>query len=69
MVMDELERAGYSGAGRALWTIWCLAWAGAWLVAAGLLNLGRPGLAVFDACLAAGSAAAIAAPVGKGRHR
>lgn len=51
--------------GRALWVVWCCWWAGFWLVAAALGNLGHLGLALTELALSAGSGAAIAIPVGK----
>ena len=54
------------GTGRVLWVIWCLAWAGLWLVLSVLAWTGVAAiwqLATFP-ILACASAAAVAVPVG-----
>jgi hypothetical protein len=60
-------REGYSGAGRALWVIWCCIWAVAWLVIADVLDvLHGPWLVAL--AMVPGSLAGIAFPVGKGQR-
>lgn len=52
--------------GRAFWVIWCLGWAGLWLVLA--VGAAEAHSAwIIPGLLAAGSAAAVAAPVGRTR--
>lgn len=59
-------RAGYSGAGRALWVIWCCAWAFGWLAFAdALYSVSGPWWAALLGV--PGSVAALLLPVGKGQ--
>ena len=51
--------------GRALWIMWCCAWAGTWTVLATLSDGSPEKSRIFFWIMAAGSAAAIALPVCK----